>query len=102
MSLASGSVIPRMSNLERRDSGGRVCCGMASRMICVAGERGEMMRLMPQRRRAMEMAKVQVLGEVDVDNARAVSAGSWYRWKLSGKPIALANARMGIQKGCCS
>ena len=77
MSLASGSVIPRMSNLERRDSGGMVCGGMAARMICVTGERGEMIRLMPQRRRAMEMAREQVLGEVDVDNARAVSAGFW-------------------------
>ena len=77
MSLASGSVIPRMSNLERRDSGGMLCDGMAARMICVTGERGEMIRLMPQRRRAMEMASEQVLGEVDVDNARAVSVGSW-------------------------
>ena len=77
IACASDSVTPMMRSFERGDNGGKACCGMASRIICVAGERGEIMMLMPQRRRAMEMAKVKVTGEVDVDNARADSAGSW-------------------------
>ena len=48
MSCASDSVTPMMRSFERGDSNDGARSGMAWRMICVTGERGEMIMLMPQ------------------------------------------------------
>ena len=56
---ASDSVAPRMRSFESRDSGGEACCGMALRIICVTGERGGIMMLMPECRRAMARKQPQ-------------------------------------------
>ena len=48
MSCASDSVTPMMRSFERGDRSDGARSGMAWRMICVTGERGEMIMLMPQ------------------------------------------------------
>ena len=44
---------------------GTVWLGMACRMICSTGEVGDENRLMPMRRRAMDMVRAAVTGEVE-------------------------------------
>ncbi len=50
---------------------------MARRMICVMGDVGEEMMLMPQRRRAKERLGAIVIGEVELARAAADSDWSW-------------------------
>ena len=49
---------------------------MARRMICVMGDVGEKMMLMPQRR-AKERVRAIVIGEVELARAAADSDWSW-------------------------
>ena len=46
---------------------------MARRMICVMGDIGEEMMLMPQTRRAIERVRATVIGEVELARAAADS-----------------------------
>ena len=46
-------------------------------MICVMGDVGEEIILMPQARRAMERVKAKVTGEVELARAAADSDWSW-------------------------
>ena len=50
---------------------------MARKMICVMGDVGDEMMLMPQRRRAMERVRAIVIGEVELARAAADSDWSW-------------------------
>ena len=65
MSCASSLVVPMMCSWQRRDMSGTVWLGMACRMICSTGEVGDENRLMPMRRRAMDMVRAAVTGEVE-------------------------------------
>ena len=47
--------------------------GTARKMICVMGDVGEEMMLMPQARRAMEKVRANVTGEVELARAAADS-----------------------------
>ena len=50
---------------------------MACRMVCVMGDVGEEIRLMPRVRRAMERVRAIVIGEVELARAAADSDWSW-------------------------
>ena len=51
--------------------------GTACKMICVMGDVGEAIMLMPQARRAMERVRAKVTGEVELARAAADSDWSW-------------------------
>ena len=65
ISCASCLVVPMMCSWQQRDMSGTVWLGMACRMICSMGEVGGENRLMPMRRRAMDMVRAAVTGEVE-------------------------------------
>ena len=68
-------------------------------MTCSNGELGEVNKLMPMRRNAVDMVRPAVTGEVEWASEAMASAVLWYKWKESGKPMARAKALVGIQKG---
>ena len=51
--------------------------GTARRMICVMGDVGETITLMPQARRTMEKVRANVTGEVELASAAAASEWFW-------------------------
>ena len=65
MSCVSSLVVPMMWSWQRKDMSGTVWLGMACRMICSMGEAGDENGLMPMRRRAMEMVRAAVTGDVE-------------------------------------
>ena len=65
ISCASSSAVPMICSWQRRDMSGTVWSGMACKMICSKGEVGDEKRLMPMRRRAMDMVRAAVTGEVE-------------------------------------
>ena len=78
---------------------GTLCPGIDRSMICETGEMGEMKTLMPMSRRAMPKVTPAVMGDVVLAGEMDDSEVSRYSLNVSGKPVARAKARMGIQQG---
>ena len=78
---------------------GTLCPGMALNMICKTGEMGEVKMLMPMSRRAIPNVRAAVMGDVDLAREMDDSEVSRYSLNVSGKPVARAKARIGIQQG---
>ena len=72
---------------------------MARSMICKTGEMGVVKMLMPMSRRAIPNVRAAVTGDVDLAREMDDSEVSRYSLNVSGKPVARAKARMGIQQG---